>query len=124
MQAQNEFEALRRETTSWWWVSRRKLLRNAVAHAIGGRREARVLDLGCTAELEFADCPTLRVANVHTSLPALAFHQMNSRRELVCSSLEGLSFGSNSFDAVVAGDILQAVNDDVAALRELRRVLK
>jgi ubiquinone/menaquinone biosynthesis C-methylase UbiE len=124
MQAQNEFEVLRRETTSWWWVSRRKLLRNAVAHAVGGRREVRVLDVGCTAELEFADSPLLRAVNVHNSLPGLAFHQMNGRRDLICSHLEELGLASNSFDAAVAGDILQNASDDVAALRELRRVLK
>jgi len=31
---------------------------------------------------------------------------------------------SNSFDAIVAGDVLQSCPDDLAALREMRRVLK
>src|SRR5690348_111814 len=124
MHESNEFEALRRETTSWWWVSRRKLLREAVWQTVSGKREARVLDLGCTAELEFADPALLRAVNAHASLPVLAFHQMQGRQSLICSSLEELSFGSNSFDAVVAGDILQTVGDDLAVLRELRRVLK
>jgi SAM-dependent methyltransferase len=43
---------------------------------------------------------------------------------LVCTAPEELAFCSNSFDAAVAGDTLQTVSDDVAALRELRRVLK
>ena len=124
MQAENEFEALRRETTSWWWISRRKLLREAVAQAIGGKREARVLDLGCAAELEFADGPLLRAVDAHSCLPLLAFQQLQGRRALVCSNFEELSFASNSFDSVVAGDILQSVGDDVAALREIKRVLK
>lgn len=123
MQAQPEFGALRREASSWWYVSRRKLLRDSVAQALGSKREARVLDLGCTAELDFADS-LLRVVNGHSSLPVLAFHQLQERRGLICTSTEELSFGSNSFDAVVAGDILQTVNDDLATLRELRRVLK
>jgi ubiquinone/menaquinone biosynthesis C-methylase UbiE len=124
MHEPNEFEALRRETTSWWWVSRRKLLREAVSQAVNGKREARVLDVGCAGELESANPAVLRAVNVHSMLPVLAFHQMQGRHALICSSLEELSFGSNSFDAVVAGDILQAVSDDVAVLREMRRVLK
>ena len=30
MKTQLEFEALRRETSSWWYVARRKLLRDAL----------------------------------------------------------------------------------------------
>lgn len=124
MQAQNEFEALRRETTSWWWIARGKLLREAVAQAVGGKREARVLDLGCTAELDFDGSSLLRTVNAHSSLPALAFHQLQEHHNLICTSSEELSFGSNSFDAVVAGDVLQTVTDDLATLREMKRVLK
>ena len=124
MEAQFEFEALRRETTSWWYVARRELLREAVSEALYGKRKARVLDLGCSAELELADSPDIRSVNVHPSLPALAFYQMLDRRDLICSSPDELGFVSNSFDAIVAGDILQTVADDVSALRELRRVLK
>jgi len=124
MQLQPEFESLQRETQSWWWVARRKLLCDAIAHAVKGKSEARVLDLGCTAELQAAGSSPLRVVNAHPSLPVLAFHQMNQRQSLVCSSPDELSFTSNSFDAAVAGDILQTVNDGPAALRELRRVLK
>lgn len=123
MQPQNEFDALRRETTSWWWISRRKLLREAVAQSIDGKREARVLDLGCTAELDFPD-PSLRAVNAHSSLPVLAFHQMQEGQNLICSNPEELGFASNSFAAAVSGDILQTVTDDLAMLRELKRVLK
>jgi len=124
MQAQLEFETLRRETTSWWWIARRKLLRDAVAQVISNKHEARVLDLGCTAELDSADDPLLRATNAHSSLPILAFHQLHGRQALICTCPDELSFGSNSFDAAVAGDVLQTFTDDVAALRELRRVLK
>ena len=67
---------------------------------------------------------SVRVINAHNSLPALAFHQIEGSHNLVCASPEDLGFVSNSFDAIVAGDILQQVQDDRVALRELRRVLK
>lgn len=121
---QLEFDALRREASSWWYVARGKVLREAVAQNLQPGPESRVLDFGCTAELDVANFPHVRTLNAHSSLPVLAFQQMRNRRDLVCTSSEELSFISNSFDAVVCGDVLQTVPDDLSALRELRRVLK
>jgi len=123
MDTQVEFEGLRRETSSWWYIARRKLLREAVAQALRDTRETRVLDIGGSAELSSAE-PQVRALNAHPSLPVLAFQQIQGCRNLVCTSLEELAFSSNSFDVIVAGDILQTVPDDLSALRELRRVLK
>jgi SAM-dependent methyltransferase len=124
METQPDFEALRRETSSWWYVARRKLLRDAIAQAVRDKRQARVLDFGGSADLDCADSPHLRTLNAHSLLPLLAFQQMQGRHDLICTSSEELAFGSNTFDAALAGDILQTVPDDMIALRELRRVLK
>src|SRR5271166_2675979 len=124
MDAQLEFEALRRESSSWWYIARRRLLRDAAAQAVRGKREARILDLGCTAQLELPDSPYVRVLNAHSSLPVLAFQQIEGCQNLICTQNEELALASNSFDAIVSGDVLQSVPDDLAALRELRRVLK
>jgi len=124
MDTQLEFETLRRESSSWWYVTRRKLLRDAVVQTVRNKREARILDLGCTAQLEFSNSPYLRVLNVHSGLPVLAFQQLQGCRDLLCTRTEELALASNSFDAVVAGDILQTLPDDLIALREMRRVLK
>jgi len=124
MDAQVEFEELRRDSESWWYTARRKLLREAATQAVRGKREARVLDLGCTAQLQFSDPALYRVLNVHRSLETLAFRQLAGDENLVCSRFEELALASNSVDAILAGDVLQSVADDVAALREMRRVLK
>jgi SAM-dependent methyltransferase len=124
MDAPFEFESLGRETASWWYAARRKLFREAVEQALRNKREARVLDFGCTADLAPARDPNLRVLNAHPSLPVLAFQQTHGLQNLVCTGPEELGFASNSFDAIVAGDILQTVPDDLSTLRELRRVLK
>ena len=124
MDAQSEFDDLRRDNESWWYTTRRTLLREAVAQAVHGKREARVLDLDCTAQLEFDDAALYRVCNLHESLKSLAFRQMEGDANLVCSRIEELGVASNSFDAIVAGDVLQSCPDDLAALREMRRVLK
>jgi len=124
MQDHSEFEGLRRDSESWWYSARRKLLREAVSQALHGKREGRVLDLGCSAQLEFEDAALYRTCNLSASLKTLAFRQMEGDANLVCSRFDELALASNSFDAVVAGDVLQTCSDDVAALREMRRVLK
>ncbi len=124
METQLEFEALRRETSSWWYIARRKLLRDGLAQALRDKREARVLDFGCSADLDLFHTPGIRALNAHSSLPLLAFRQIEGRRDLICTAPEELAFCSNGFDVVLAGDVLQTVSDDLAALRELRRVLK
>src|SRR6516162_2666048 len=123
MESHAEFDDLRRDSESWWYTTRRKLLREAASRAVHGKREARILDLGCTAQLEFDDA-AYRICNLQSSLKTLAFRQIEGDSNLVCSRIEELSLASNSFDAVVAGDMLQSVADDLAALRETRRVLK
>src|SRR5215469_18287133 len=113
MEPHNEFEELRRDSESWWYVTRRKLLREAALQAVRGKREARVLDLGCAAQLQFEEASTYRVCNLQSSLKVLAFRQIEGDTNLVCSRLEELSLASNSFDVIVAGDVLQSVADDV-----------
>ncbi len=124
MDTHSEFDDLRRDSESWWYTTRRVLLREAALQALHGKREARVLDLGCTAQLEFDEAGLYRVCNLHSSLKTLAFRQIEGDANLVCSRIEELGVASNSFDAIVAGDVLQSCADDLAALREMRRVLK
>ena len=124
MDASFEFETLRRETASWWYIARRKLLREAVTHAVQDKREACVLDFGCSAQLDAYEALNIRPVNTHSSLAVLAFQQIEGGSNLICTSSEEIGLTSNSFDAIVVGDILQTVPDDRSALRELRRVLK
>ncbi len=124
MDAQRDFAQFEQEMSSWWYVARRNLLREVVSQALSGKREARILDMGGAAELVFEQPSLFRVVNQHSTLAACAFHQLHGGTNLVCSSIDELAFASNCFDLVIAGDSLQSMPDDRAALREMRRVLK
>ena len=124
MNSRPDFAQFERDRASWWYAARRTLLREIVSQGLNGKREARILDLGGAAELNFDSPSMLRVVNQESSLPAVAFHQMQGVANLVCSSVDELAFASNSFDLVVAGDFLQAVPDDRGGLRQIHRVLK
>lgn len=124
MDTARDFDRLEQETSSWWYLARRSLLREFISQSLDGKREARILDLGGTAELDFERPSLFRVVNQHNRLTDAAFQQLHGVTNLVCSAPDELAFASNSFDLIVAGDFLQSVPDDRTALRELLRVLK
>lgn len=124
MDTARDFDHLVQETSSWWYLARRSLLREFVSDSLSDKREARILDVGGTAELDFEPTSLFRVVNQHSRLREAAFQQLRNVANLVCSSPDELAFASNSFDLIVAGDFLQSVSDDRTALRELLRVLK
>ena len=124
MDAPRDFDHLEQEMSSWWYLARRSLMREFVSQALNEKREARILDMGGTAELAFEPPSLFRVVNQHSTLAAAAFQQLHGGRNMVCSAPEELAFASNCFDVIVAGDYLQSISDDRAALRELRRILK
>jgi len=124
MDGRLDFVQLEQDAASWWHIARRNLLGEVVQQALRGKREARILDMGGKAELEFEPPSLFCVVNQYSSLDAAAFAQMHGGSNLVCSSIDELAFASSCFDVVLAGDFLQTVADDRAALRELLRVLK
>ena len=124
MDTPRDFDRCEQEMSSWWYLARRSLLREFVSQSLDGKREARILDVGGTAELDFEQPSLFRVVNQHSRLRDAAFQQLHGVTNLVCSTPDELAFASNSFDLIVAGDFLQSVSDDRVALRELLRVLK
>jgi SAM-dependent methyltransferase len=119
-----DFDQLEQEMSSWWYLARRTLLREFVSDSLAGKREARILDVGGTADLSFDGPSPFRVVNQHSRLRDAAFQQLHAVHNLVCSAPDELAFASSSFDLIIAGDFLQSTSDDRTALRELLRVLK
>src|SRR5215813_3698421 len=103
-----DFAEHERELSSWWYLSRRSLLREFVSQALGEKHEARILDVGGTAELTFEQPSPFRVVNLHTNLRGAAFQRMHGGSKLVCTTPDEFAFASNCFDVVIAGDFLQS----------------
>ena len=120
---------------SWEYFSRQKLIAKGVAASREGR-PARVLDVGCgfgalsltlseAAGFDVAamDILETRIASVRSKRtardPAAA-----SRVRLVRANAEALPFRAATFDAVVATEVLEHLNEPERFLRETRRVLR
>ena len=118
-----EYQLMDAADTRMWWY---RALHTRVAEALNGTC-GRVLDAGCgTGGLLAA----LRMRSLcRVGVEASEFGAARTREKsgalVVCGSVNALPFAPGSFDAAVATDVLcHADVDPVAALAELRRVLR
>jgi SAM-dependent methyltransferase len=114
------------EAEHWWFAGRRQLFANEIARA-KIRQSSLVLDVGVgggsnlrmLAEMEFPHVigldPNPDVVHICQDKGLASVRQGN-----ICD----LPFSSESFDFVLATDVIEHVQDDMAALKEIYRVLR
>jgi SAM-dependent methyltransferase len=110
------------EDQHWWFRGRREVLWSLLRRT-GTCGELRVLDAGCGTGGNLVEFGALGpVTGVDTSHEALEFCRRRGIENVLEGRVEALPFASDSFDLVLATDVLEHVEDDRAALHELRRV--
>ncbi len=89
----------------------------------GLRDRPRVLDAGCGTGRNLLEFGTPGSATgVDFSPEAVQFCRQRGLEEVQVAEVEALPFAEQSFDLILATDVLEHVEDDLVALRELRRV--
>jgi SAM-dependent methyltransferase len=118
------------EGSHWWFAGRRRILESFVREIVedlklpAGQR-LRSLDVGCGtgANLEmlaqFGD-----TEGVDVSEDALAFCRARGLSNVRRGAAESLPYDDGEFDLVTALDVVEHLDDDLAGLSEMHRVLK
>ena len=115
------------EDDHWWFVGRRAIVLAKVEQLLKRGRGDRphLLDIGCGTG---ATLDALRgwgtVQGIDLSRLALGFSRQRGNDRVACASATGLPFSAETFDLVTALDVIEHLDDDVAGLREIWRVLK
>ncbi len=115
------------EQSHWWYTGRRKILADFVGEICRQvkDRRPRILDVGCGtgANLlmlsEYGDAE-----GVDVSEDALAFCRERGLNKVKLGAAEELPYEDGTFDLVTAFDVVEHIDDDLAGLREMRRVLR
>lgn len=111
------------EDSHWWFEGRRAVIW-ALLRRTGTAPGLRILDAGCGTGrnvLEFGSLGTAR--GVDASPEAIEFCRRRGVDGVSEGRIERLPFADASFDLVLATDVIEHLDDDLAALRELRRVV-
>jgi len=111
------------EDRHWWYRGRRRVLDSVIAE-LALPLGARILDAGCGSGrnmLELARHGT--VTGVELSATSAQLARAREVGEVVEGSVLEMPFADGSFELAMCLDVIEHLDDDVAALRELRRVL-
>lgn len=120
-----EYERMYRyEDHYWWFVSRRELV-DALVRRLPLSPEAIIVDVGCGTGATAAQLRKYgMVIGVDISPLALSWSRQRGLNNLLLAAAERLPIARESADVVVATDILEHLDDDVAVLKEFYRALK
>jgi SAM-dependent methyltransferase len=114
------------EATHWWFTERRRLLGRMIA-AFGLPADARILDIGTSTGTNLRmlrDLGFSRYEGLDMSDEAVRWCADKGYGKVTRGDACALPFPDASFDLILATDIIEHVDDDALALREMRRVLK
>jgi SAM-dependent methyltransferase len=115
------------EQTHWWHIGRRRILAGFVSDLCSGvtDRRARILDVGCGTGANLLMLSQFGDAEgVDLSEDALAFCRERGLEKVKLGAAEKLPYDDGTFDLVTALDVVEHLDDDLAGLREMQRVLR
>lgn len=111
----------------WWFLGRRRILRNLIRKFFKGTRQSIALDVGCGTGIILNDLQEYAIpVGIDPSKIALDFTKRRGHKNLFCGDVCRLPLKSETFDLIVIMGVLyhKGVESDEAAIRELYRVLK
>ncbi|HEV7744890.1 MAG TPA: class I SAM-dependent methyltransferase [Pyrinomonadaceae bacterium] len=127
---QHTYAIMRRvEATHWWFVGRRRIIRSFVERLFpdlqANAKQACILDVGCGTGANLEMLSEFGAAEgVDVSPEALSFCRERGLENVKLGAAEALPYEDNSFDLVTGLDVVEHLDDDLAGLKEMRRVLR
>jgi SAM-dependent methyltransferase len=118
-----ELQTHRAEDRHWWYCGRRRVL-DVVLGGLGLPAGARVLDAGCGSGRNMVELQSFgEVTGIELSTPSVEAARARGVGEVVEGSVLEMPFADGSFELAVSLDVIEHLEDDLGALRELRRVV-
>jgi SAM-dependent methyltransferase len=124
MELEFELQTHRAEDRHWWYQGRRRVLERAIEQ-LGLPSQARILDAGCGSGRNMVDLAHHGVVTgIELSDTSAELARERGAGEVLEGSVMDTPFDDATFHLTVSLDVIEHLEDDTGALRELRRVTK
>jgi SAM-dependent methyltransferase len=118
-----ELQTHQAEDRHWWYRGRRTVIERVLT----GMRllaRARILDAGCGSGRNMVDLARHgTVTGVELSETSVELARARNVGEVISGSVLDMPFPADSFDLAVSLDVIEHLEDDLGALREMRRTV-
>ncbi len=130
---QHTYAIMRRvEESHWWFVGRRQIIRSFLERLFREQKangawqgSVDILDVGCGTGANLEMLSEFGAAQgVDVSAEALAFCRARGLDNVKSGAAEALPYEDNSFELATGLDVVEHLDDDLAGLKEMRRVLR
>src|SRR3989344_2109518 len=111
------------ERDNWWFKARRNLILNI----INAGKDSKIIDIGCSGGLLLAELKSKGYNNVYgldISKQAIEICKKSGLKNTFVGNALKTDFEDESFDVIIASDVLEHLNDDKKALSEWNRILR
>ncbi len=123
MDADFELQTHRAEDRHWWYRGRRNVLEVVLSH-LSLAPGARILDAGCGSGRNMVELARYgTVTGIELSATSVDVARERQVGDVVEGSVLEMPFAEDSFELAVSLDVIEHLQDDRAALAELRRVV-
>lgn len=113
------------EDTYWWFQGRKKIVKSILATFMKEKpRAGRVLDVGCGTGLMLNELRQWEPIGFDYSSEALRFSHSRGAKSLIRGDVIKLPFADDSFDLILALDLIEHIERDDLMAAEFFRVLR
>lgn len=123
----SHYETLYRiESGHWWYKARRKIIYNLIKqYRSGFGKDIKILDTGCGTGMLLKEMESFGVCyGIDISQRAVDFCKNRGIGNVQIADAANIPYSDNTFDVVVALDVIEHIKDDENALKEIYRALK
>ena len=118
-----ELQTHQAEDRHWWYRGRRTVIER-VMDELDLPPDARILDAGCGSGRNMIELARRGpVTGIELSQTSVDLARARNVGEVISGSVLDMPFADASFDLAVSLDVIEHLEDDLAALRELRRTV-
>lgn len=121
-----ELKYHRIEEKYWWFIARRDMIFRLIKH-LNIRKNSKILDIGCSGG-RLIKCLGLKgfrnIYGIDISQKAINLCKKNGMKNVFIMDCAKTNFSNETFDIIIASDILEHIKNDASALAEWGRIMK